>query len=177
MTRIEFAGIATHQVTTPRLTASVLERPATGDAASTVVFVHGNVSSSLFWQPSMVALPPTVRALAIDLRGFGGSETLPVDATRGVRDFSDDIASVLKELGVDSAHFVGWSMGGGVVYQYLLDHSHSVASVTLVSPVSPYGFGGTADADGRLLNDECAGSGGGGANPDFIARLDAHDTT
>lgn len=177
MTTSAFEGITTHTVSTPRLTANVLERPASGHEERTVVFIHGNVSSSLFWQPSMVALPETVRALAIDLRGFGGSQVLPVDATRGVRDFSDDVDSVLRELGVTQAHLVGWSMGGGVVLQYLLDHSDSVASVTLVSPVSPYGFGGTADADGRLLNDECSGSGGGGANPDFIARLDAHDTT
>lgn len=177
MTTALFEGIVSHSVVAERLTAHVLERPAEGDASSTVVFVHGNVSSSLFWQPNMLALPGDVRALAIDLRGFGGSEILPIDATRGVRDFSDDVASVLDALGVRLAHFVGWSMGGGVVLQFLLDHPKIVQSVTLVSPVSPYGFGGTAGADGRQLNDECAGTGGGGANPDFIARLDAHDMT
>ncbi|MBX3098086.1 MAG: alpha/beta hydrolase [Salinibacterium sp.] len=177
MTTTTFEGITTRTVTTSRLTANVLERAASGDAESTVVFVHGNVSSSLFWQPTMVALPPQVRALAIDLRGFGGSDVLPVDATRGVRDFSDDVASVLRELGIERAHLVGWSMGGGVVLQYLLDNAGSVASVTLVSPVSPYGFGGTAGADGRLLNEECSGTGGGGANPDFVARLDAKDVS
>ena len=69
----------------------------------------------------MLALPEDTRALAIDLRGFGDSETLPVDATRGVRDFSDDVASVLDALGVTDANIVGWSMGGGVVMQLLID--------------------------------------------------------
>ena len=165
-------GIVQHSITTPRLTASVLERPAAG-ATSTVVFVHGNVSSSLFWQPAMLGLDNGVRAFAIDMRGFGESETLPVDATRGVRDFSDDIASVLDSLGVTRASFVGWSMGGGVVMQFMLDHAQRVETVTLVSPVSPYGFGGTRGANGQLLAPECPGTGGGGANPDFVAQLAA----
>lgn len=167
-------GITARQVRTPRLSAQVLERPST-DATATVVFVHGNVSSALFYQPTMLALPDSVRAIAVDLRGFGGSETLPVDATRGLRDFSDDVASVIDELGLAEVHLVGWSMGAGVVLQLLLDRPELVASVTLESPVSPYGFGSTG-ADGAILNGG-AGSGGGGANPDFVARLEAGDTS
>jgi pimeloyl-ACP methyl ester carboxylesterase len=134
------------------------------------------VSSSLFYQPTMLALPPEVRALAIDLRGFGDSETLPVDATRGVRDFSDDVASVIDALGLTRVHLVGWSMGGGVVLQLLLDRPELVASVALESPVSPYGFGGTAGPDGRRLDTDGAGTGGGAANPDFVQRLADGDT-
>ncbi|MDF1480052.1 alpha/beta hydrolase [Leifsonia sp. H3M29-4] len=174
MTQQILDGIVQHSVTTPRLTANVLERPS-ATAARTVVFVHGNVSSSLFWQPSMLGLDPEIRALAVDLRGFGDSQTLPVDATRGVRDFSDDVASVLDALGLDAVNLVGWSMGGGVVMQLLLDHPERVLSLTLVSPVSPYGFGGTR-ADGSAIDAVGAGTGGGGANPDFVARLEAHDT-
>jgi pimeloyl-ACP methyl ester carboxylesterase len=169
-------GIVAHTVEAPRIRASVLERPSAA-ASSVVVFVHGNVSSSLFWQPTMLALDPSVRGIAIDLRGFGESETLAVDATRGVRDFSDDVASVLDAMGVERANLVGWSMGGGVVLQFLLDHPERAQSITLVSPVSPYGFGGTTGPDGRLLNESCSGTGGGGANPDFVAQLQAHDTS
>ena len=168
-------GIDARAVRTDRYTANVLERPAEGDALQTVLFVHGNVSSSLFWQPLMLSLPAGVRALAVDLRGFGDSEILPVDATRGVRDFSDDVASVADALGLGAANIVGWSLGGGVVMQLQLDRPDLVASLTLVSPVSPYGFGGTG-ADGSLLNADAAGTGGGGANPDFVARLQAGDT-
>lgn len=178
MTNLLLDGILQRTLRTPRLTASYLERPAEtlDEAPTTVVFVHGNVSSSLFWQPAMRALPASVRALAVDLRGFGGSETLPVDATRGLRDFSDDLASVLDELGVEHAHLVGWSMGGGVVMQYLIDHSPVVDSLVLVAPVSPYGFGGT-DLSGSRLTADCAGTGGGGVNPAFVASIEAHDTT
>ncbi|MFF2053559.1 alpha/beta fold hydrolase [Leifsonia sp. NPDC058194] len=175
MTGTLLAGIAARRVPTDRLAANVLERPSSGGTEATVLFVHGNVSSSLFWQPLMLALPRSVRALAVDLRGFGDSETLPVDATRGVRDFSDDVAAVADALALGPVHLVGWSMGGGVAMQLLLDRPDLVRTLTLVSTVSPYGFGGTA-ADGSLLNADASGTGGGGANPDFVARLAAGDT-
>jgi pimeloyl-ACP methyl ester carboxylesterase len=171
-----FDGITQLNVSTPRLTASVLERPGDSDHAP-IVFIHGNVSSSLFWQPTMLALPKGIRALAIDLRGFGGSETLPVDASRGLGDFADDIASVLESLQVSRAHLVGWSMGSGVLMQLLLTRPELFATLTLVAPVSPYGFGATHGADGRHLTLDGAGAGGGGANPEFIAMLEAHDTS
>lgn len=163
-------GITARTVRTARLRANALERRGTL-GGPTVVFVHGNVSSSLFWQPTMLALPPRMRALAIDLRGFGDSETLPVDATRGLSDFADDLWSVLDELGIGPVHLVGWSMGGGIVLQQLLDRPAAVVSLTLVSPVSPYGFGGSAGNDGRVLTLDNAGTGAAGVNADFVQRL------
>ena len=166
-----FHGITARRVDTERYSANVLERAGDG---TPVVFVHGNVSSALFWQPTMLDLP--ARSVAVDLRGFGDSEVKDVDATRGVGDFSDDVAAVLDAMGIARAHLVGWSMGGGVVMRLLLDRPDRVETLTLVSPVSPYGFGGTR-RDGSLLTPDGAGTGGGGANPDFVARLAAGDRT
>jgi pimeloyl-ACP methyl ester carboxylesterase len=170
-------GITTRVLDTSRLGVGILEREGddpTTPPDRTVVFVHGNVSSSLFWQEIMQDLPSDLRVIAVDLRGFGSSEHAPIDATRGLRDFSDDVFAALEALDIPHAHLVGWSMGGGVVMQYALDHL--ALSLTLQAPVSPYGFGGTR-RDGTRLTDDDAGTGGGGANPDFVARLAAHDTT
>lgn len=158
-------GIKAERVTTPRLTAQVLS--VEGRDGVPVVFVHGNVSSSLFWQRQMLDLPSGYRPLAVDLRGFGGTDPLPVDATRGLSDFTDDVVS----LDVGPAHYVGWSMGGGVVMQLLRDHPELVRTLTLVNPVSPYGFGGTTDVDGTLISPDGAGAGAAGANPEFVQRL------
>ena len=170
-------GVTAERVPTDRLTVAVLS--VTGRAGPAVLFVHGNVSSSLFWQPTMLTLPGEYRPLAIDLRGFGGTDPEPVDATRGVRDYADDLAAVIDALGLASVHLVGWSMGGGVVLQYLVDRPgrHRVASLTLVDPVSPFGFGGTRGTGGTLCDPTGAGSGGGAANPGFVARLAAGDRT
>ena len=69
-----------------------------------VLFVHGNVSSSLFWQQALqdVAATGRHRPLAVDLRGYGDTEPLPVDATRGVRDWADDV----QGHGIDAGHHV-----------------------------------------------------------------------
>jgi pimeloyl-ACP methyl ester carboxylesterase len=170
-------GITTQRIQTGRLTVAVLS--VTGRSGPAVLFVHGNVSSSLFWQETMLALPERYQPLAIDLRGFGDTDPLPVDATRGLRDYADDLAAVIEALGLASVHLVGWSMGGGVVLQYLADRPslHRAASLTLVNPVSPFGFGGTRGLDGTLCDPSGAGSGGGTANPEFVRRLAAGDRT
>lgn len=67
-----FDGITETRVSTDRYDANVLEREGEG---TPVVFVHGNVSSSLFWQPNMLDL--RVRSIAIDLRGFGTARPSP----------------------------------------------------------------------------------------------------
>jgi pimeloyl-ACP methyl ester carboxylesterase len=168
-------GITMERVPTRRLTISVLS--VAGRTGQPVLFVHGNVSSSLFWQPTMLTLPDGYRPLAVDLRGFGQTDPEPVDATRGLRDYSDDLADLIQTLGLTSVHLVGWSMGGGAVLQYLADRpaAHSVASVTLVAPVSPFGFGATFGTDGTLCDPDGAGSGAGSVHPDFVARLAAGD--
>ncbi|WP_296194622.1 alpha/beta hydrolase [uncultured Microbacterium sp.] len=168
--------IETRVIETARIATGVRERPACSPASDdhTIVFVHGNVSSSLFFEHLLEDLPDDIRGVAIDLRGFGDSEHAPIDATRGVRDFSDDLHAALSELGIERPHLFGWSLGGGVVLQYALDHP--VASLTLEAPVSPYGFGGTR-RDGSRLDTDDAGCGAGGANPDFVERLTAHDTS
>ncbi|QIG39708.1 alpha/beta hydrolase [Microbacterium sp. 4R-513] len=172
-----FDGITARLIDTPRLTVNILERDGDDPATPperTVVLIHGNGSSSLFWQEIMQDLPHDLRVIAVDLRGYGGTEHSPIDATRGVRDFSDDVFATLEALGIPTAHFVGWSMGGGMIMQYALEHP--ALSLTLQSPVSPYGFGGTR-RDGSRLTDDDAGCGGGAANPDFVERLIAHDTS
>ncbi|MEU4349760.1 alpha/beta hydrolase [Streptomyces sp. NPDC023838] len=162
--------LTARRVPTARLTQHILEDASRG-AGEPVVFVHGNVSSSAFWQDAMLALPERYRPIAVDLRGFGGTDPLPVDATRGLSDYADDLMALLEALHVERAHFVGWSMGGGVVLQHMRDRPAMVRSVTLVNPVSPYGFGGTKGVDGRLNSPDGAGSGGGTANPDFVRLL------
>lgn len=146
-----------------------------------VCLVHGNLSTSAFFADLAAALPESWRVAVPDLRGFGRSAPAPVDASRGVADFADDLARVLDAglLGASGqpVHLVGWSLGGGVVMRYAIDHPARVASVTLVAPLSPYGFGGTRDADGALCYPDAAGSGAGVVNPEMVRRITAGDRT
>lgn len=151
-----------------------------GDPDGPVVcLVHGNLSSARFFGPLAAELPSSWRLVAPDLRGFGRSDRSVVDARRGMRDFADDIGRVLADESLAPrgrpVHLLGWSMGGGVVMQYAIDHPQLVASVTLVAPLPPYGFGGTKDIDGTLCYDDGAGSGAGTVSAELVRRLAAAD--
>lgn len=162
-------------VETPRLRTAI--RFHGPDSGVPVVFIHGNVSSAVFWDDTLLALPPEHRGVALDLRGFGDSETKPVDATRGLRDFADDVWAAVDALGLATPlHLVGWSMGGGVAMQCTLARPAAVASLALVAPLSPYGFGGTKGLDGTPCWPDYAGSGGGTAAADFVKALREGDT-
>jgi pimeloyl-ACP methyl ester carboxylesterase len=166
--------IRVSEVRTPRLRHHVLF--SGGGDGPVVVFVHGNLSTARFFEQDLAALPSGYRGIAADLRGFGHSEAAPVDATRGVRDFADDLAELLASPeagGAGRVHLVGWSLGGGVAMQYAIDHPASVASVTLLASMSSAGFGGTRDAEGTLCYEDAAGSGAGGVAPGLIEALTA----
>lgn len=170
-------GVTARTVDTPRLRTHLLSGGA--EEGVPVLFIHGNVSSSRFFEETLAALPADsgYQGLAPDLRGFGGSETKPLDATRGLGDFSDDLHALAVSLGLEGVkiHLVGWSVGGTIAVRYALDHPDMVASLTLVNSMSPYGFGGTRDSSGAPCWPDHAGSGGGTVNPEFVRRLKEGD--
>lgn len=163
------------ELQTARLRFHLRERPATGEARRRLLLVHGNASSAVFFEELLAALPPDIHAVAPDLRGYGDSEARPIDATRGVRDWSDDLAALLDALGWERAQLLGWSLGGCVVMQLALSHPARVEGLTLVAPGSPYGFGGTHGAEGQPNSPDFAGSGGGTVNADFVRAIAAGD--
>jgi len=168
-------AVTSHVVQTDRLKIHYLASGA--EQGTPVLFIHGNCSSSRFYRETLAALPPGLRGFALDLRGYGETEGKPIDATRGLRDFSDDCHSFLRALGLSErkVQVLGWSLGGGVALQLAIDHPSQVKALVLESPISPYGFGGTKDVQGTPCWPDCAGSGGGTANPEFTKRLAAGD--
>lgn len=139
-----------------------------------VLFIHGNLSDGSAWNEQLALLPTGFRGLAPDLRGFGGSAPAPVDATRGLGDYRDDLVALLDALDLDAAHLVGHSLGGGVVMDLAAHHPDRALTITLVAPVGPYGFGGTR-LDGTPCAPDFAGSGGGTANPDLVKLITERD--
>jgi pimeloyl-ACP methyl ester carboxylesterase len=162
-------GVTSHQIATARLSQHVLRSgPADGVP---VIFLHGNFSAALYWEETMLALPSGYQAIAPDLRGYGWTEDLLVDATRGMGDWCDDLLALMDTLAIPSAHFVGWSMGAGIIYALIANHPGKVLSATLVDPVPACGFGGTRGPEGAPCYPDFAGSGGGLVNPTFVQRI------
>ncbi|WP_322813953.1 alpha/beta hydrolase [Chloroflexus sp.] len=168
-------GITSTMVATSRLQMHVLSSgPADGEA---VLFIHGNASSATFWEETMLALPAQFRAIAPDLRGYGETEDLLIDATRGCGDWVDDLIALLDTLGIDRCHAVGHSLGGVVLFNLIAAVPQRIITATLVAPGSPYGFGGCKGLNGELCWPDGAGSGGGTVNQAFVERMAAGDTT
>ncbi|MGA8331337.1 MAG: alpha/beta fold hydrolase [Mycobacterium sp.] len=78
-----------------------------------VVLLHGGefgVSAEIGWERTLPALAAQYRVLAPDMLGFGKSaKVLDFNDGRGMR--IRHIARFCETLGVDSAHFIGNSMG------------------------------------------------------------------
>jgi pimeloyl-ACP methyl ester carboxylesterase len=161
------------RVATDRLELNVIESgPEDGVP---VVLIHGNLSTGRFYEHLFDVAPPRYRLLAPDMRGFGDTEPVPIDATRGLRDWADDTAALLDALGITAPpHLVGWSTGGAAIAAFALERP--VASLTFIDPVSPYGYG-AVKRDGTPHFEDFAGSGGGGGNLDFAARIAAGDSS
>lgn len=166
-------GITSQMVDTPRLRMHVLTSGP--DDGTPVLFVHGNVSSATYWEETMLALPAGLRAIAPDHRGYGDTEFKPVDATRGLADFAEDMLGLMDAMRVERFHVVGHSLGGAILFTLVPMAGERVLSVTLAAPGSPFGYGGTRDAEGSLTWPDSAGAGGGLVNPEFVRRVAAGD--
>ena len=156
-------------LTTGRLTTAYY-RAGEGNGPK-LLLLHGNVSSAVFYLPLFPALARRYDVVAPDLRCFGDSDALPVDALRGFRDWTDDLAEFTSALGWDRFALAGWSMGGCVAMQYAMDHGEQLTGLILINPGSPCGFGGTRGEEGELLDPPGLASGGGCANAQLIQSL------
>jgi pimeloyl-ACP methyl ester carboxylesterase len=159
-----------YSVDTDRLRMHVVESGP--EQGVPVVLIHGNLSTGRFYEHLFGDAPERYRLIAPDMRGFGDTENVPIDATRGLRDWADDTAALVDALGIETPHLAGWSTGGAAIAAYAMDRP--VASLTLIDPVSPYGYGGVK-LDGTPHFPDYAGSGGGTGNPEFTGRLAAGD--
>ena len=160
---------AQHFCKTDRLTTAYYR--AGEEHEKKLLLIHGNVSSSVFYLPLFPELSKHYDVVAPDLRCFGDSDALPIDATRGFRDWTDDLHEFVRALGWEKYAVSGWSMGGCIAYQMILEHGEDLTGVILICPGSPFGFGGTKGETGELLDPPGLGSGGGIVNQQLVQCL------
>ncbi len=102
---------------------------ADDDPAPTVVAVHGVTASHRCWSTVAERLPE-MRVIAPDLRGRGRSRDLP--GPYGMAQHAADVAAALDHLELDSAGFVGHSMGAFMVVAMSALQPDRVGPVVLV---------------------------------------------
>lgn len=89
-----------------------------------VLMVHGNMSSSVHYEPLISRIKDKYRCIALDLRGFGDSSYNNRFDT--LEELADDVNLFTEALGIDSYYLVGWSNGGGVSLKLCAKYSSKV---------------------------------------------------
>src|SRR5919202_257834 len=117
---------------------------ARGDADGVpLVLLHGLSDSGPSFEPLLAHLPPSIRALAVTLRGHGDAPK-PAGGY-GVEQLAADVVRVLDDAGVEGAVVAGHSMGSIVATRLALDAPERVAGLVLMGAKPTY--------DDRALDD------------------------
>jgi pimeloyl-ACP methyl ester carboxylesterase len=103
------------------------------DVGSPVLMLHGSPGRS----HDFATVSPTVardrRAIAPNLPGFGKSSRDVPDYS--IRAHAAYMLALLDRLGIDRAHLVGYSMGGGVALEMAAHAPGRVASIVLLASI------------------------------------------
>jgi pimeloyl-ACP methyl ester carboxylesterase len=96
-----------------------------------LLLLHGGLGQIEMFGSNLAKLALGRQVIGIDLQGHG--RTALSDREFSLIDMGNDMAGVLKTLGYDKVDVLGYSMGGGVGFQFALQHPEMVRRLTLVS--------------------------------------------
>jgi pimeloyl-ACP methyl ester carboxylesterase len=103
------------------------ERNGSGEP---LLLIQGMSGTHVSWgKPFRGALEESFDVVAFDNRGIGLSA--PIDGPFTIAEMAEDTAGLLDELGIESAHVVGISMGGMIAQELALAHPERLRSLTL----------------------------------------------
>ena len=106
-------------------------------SAPTVLLLHGGGPGASAWSNfgrTLGALAPHFHVLAVDQLGFGASSKPAEFGKQFFAASADAIAELLDALGVERAHCVGNSLGGGTAVRLALDHPSKAGRLVLMAP-------------------------------------------
>ena len=136
---VELSGPWTHRyVAANGARFHVAESPGTSGSedAPLVVLLHGFPEFWWCWRAQLPALAEAgYRAVAMDLRGYGGSDKTP-DGYDPVT-LAQDVAGVVKALGERSAVLVGHGWGGYVAWATATLHRREVSALAVAAAPHP----------------------------------------
>ena len=99
------------------------------EGAPVVMLSHSLASSMVMWNPQLVSLEAHFQVLRYDMRGHGDSDA--PDGAYTLELLAEDAIALLDALGIDTAHFVGLSIGGMIGQGLALDHADRLKSLAL----------------------------------------------
>ncbi len=109
---------------------------AGAEHAETVILLHGGGPGASAWSNFGRNLPEFAkhyRTIALDQPGFGRSDK-PTQHPQYFRHSADAVAGLMDALGIERAHFVGNSLGGGAAVRFALNHGKRAGRLVLMGP-------------------------------------------
>ena len=103
-----------------------------------LVFLHGFGADLNSWRFNVSLLAKTREVWSLDLPGHGASwddSMASPGFNPGVEELAENIAQFLMLAGIDRAHLIGHSMGGGIALSLASAHPERVASLGLLAPL------------------------------------------
>jgi pimeloyl-ACP methyl ester carboxylesterase len=95
-----------------------------------LLMIQGMSGTHVAWgEPFLAPLRESFDVIAFDNRGIGLSA--PIDGAFTIVEMAEDAAGLMNELGVESAHVVGISMGGMIAQELALAQPDRLRSLTL----------------------------------------------
>jgi pimeloyl-ACP methyl ester carboxylesterase len=98
-----------------------------------LILLHGGVGSTATFNEILPSLSSTRQVIAVDLQAHG--RTADIDRPLRYEAMADDIAALIKYLGIEKADVMGYSLGGGVALRTAIQHPEKVRRLIVVSAV------------------------------------------
>jgi pimeloyl-ACP methyl ester carboxylesterase len=96
-----------------------------------LILLHGGFGSVEMFGPNVAALADGRQIIGVDLQSHGHSPA--VDRPMRFETMADDIAALVRHLGLGKADLLGFSLGGGVALRTAIQHPDVVDRLILVS--------------------------------------------
>jgi pimeloyl-ACP methyl ester carboxylesterase len=96
-----------------------------------LIVLHGAYMSIVTMGEIVPRLAQTRQVIAVELQGHG--RTADIDRPLSYEQMADDVAALMREIGVEKADIFGYSMGGGVALQLAIRHPEVVRKLVVAS--------------------------------------------
>jgi pimeloyl-ACP methyl ester carboxylesterase len=96
-----------------------------------LILLHGGLAAASMYAPIMPMLAKGRRVIAVDLQAHG--HTADVDRPLRYETLADDIAGLIRHLGLAQADVMGYSFGGATALRTAIQHPGLVRRLVIVS--------------------------------------------
>lgn len=96
-----------------------------------LILLHGGLGAIEMLAPILPALSQNRQVIAVDLQAHG--HTADIDRPMSFEQMGDDVAALIKQLGLAQADLMGYSLGAGTALQTTIRHPELVRKLVVVS--------------------------------------------